>query len=289
MEHRQRELQENTMKPMWNYYGAKYKMARRLGPPQRDHVIEPFAGSACYSCYWEPRQVTIVEIDPVIYGVWAYMHRTSADEIMKLPIVDHVNELPAGTPQEAKWLVGFNLNHGNAAPANARSVWGKTFRERFWGPRARGRIASQVDKIRHWKIVHGSYADMDNTDAHWHIDPPYQGRPGRYYKHNEVDYAALAAWCRSRKGFVHVCEGPDADWLPFVPFSTIKGTAGSHRLGWSAEVLYQQGTEYTDMFRKQESKRNDHSTDDRAGSHRSHRSQAAKGSRQVPGGRAARA
>jgi site-specific DNA-adenine methylase len=34
------------MQPFFSYYGGKWKLAERLGPPQRDHVIEPFAGSS---------------------------------------------------------------------------------------------------------------------------------------------------------------------------------------------------------------------------------------------------
>jgi hypothetical protein len=58
------------MAPFWNFFGAKYKLARRLGPPRRDQVIEPFAGSASFSVFHEPRQVTLVERDPVIAGIW---------------------------------------------------------------------------------------------------------------------------------------------------------------------------------------------------------------------------
>jgi hypothetical protein len=47
------------MKPLFLLYGGKHNLANRLGPPQREHVIEPFAGSAGYSCFWEPRKVTL--------------------------------------------------------------------------------------------------------------------------------------------------------------------------------------------------------------------------------------
>jgi hypothetical protein len=42
------------MQPFFLYYGGKSRLAEKLGPPQRNHVIEPFAGSAGYSCFWEP-------------------------------------------------------------------------------------------------------------------------------------------------------------------------------------------------------------------------------------------
>ena len=52
------------MKCFANYFGGKTKLARRFGPPQREHVIEPFAGLAGYASYWLPRQVTLVEKRP---------------------------------------------------------------------------------------------------------------------------------------------------------------------------------------------------------------------------------
>ena len=35
-------------------------------------------------------------------------------------------------------------------------------------------IANQLENIRHWKIIHGSYEDLENVEATWFIDPPYQ-------------------------------------------------------------------------------------------------------------------
>jgi site-specific DNA-adenine methylase len=44
------------MHAFFSYYGGKWKLAERYGPPQQDHVVESFAGSAGYSCYWEPKK-----------------------------------------------------------------------------------------------------------------------------------------------------------------------------------------------------------------------------------------
>lgn len=48
-------------------------------------------------------------------------------------------------------------------------------------------------------------------------DPPYE-RQGRHYRTPPLDYDALAAWCRGRRGQVIACENHGAAWLPFVPF-----------------------------------------------------------------------
>jgi site-specific DNA-adenine methylase len=84
------------MQPFIPYYGGKWKLAQRLGPPQRTHVIEPFAGGAGYSCFWEPKKVTLIERDPVVYGVWKFLQKASAKELMRLPSnIWHIDELPS--------------------------------------------------------------------------------------------------------------------------------------------------------------------------------------------------
>ena len=54
------------MKPMFSYFGSKYKLAKHYGAPRFDTVIEPFAGSAAYSLYWEPKNVILYDANPEI-------------------------------------------------------------------------------------------------------------------------------------------------------------------------------------------------------------------------------
>ena len=94
----------------------------------------------------------------------------------------------------------------------------------------------QVDRIRHWTIIQGTWDEAPDIHAHWHIDPPYNNPAGRLYPCNQVDYLALENWCRQRRGFVQVCENDGATWLPFKPFSIVK----THRArGYSVEALYE--------------------------------------------------
>src|SRR5215469_2285452 len=82
------------MQPFFLYYGGKWRLAEKLGPPQRDHVIEPFAGSAGYSCFWEPKKVTLIERDPIVFGVWKFLKRVSPAELRRLPSdIRHVDEI----------------------------------------------------------------------------------------------------------------------------------------------------------------------------------------------------
>ena len=213
---------------MLSFYGGKYLMAaKRLVPPQRAHVVEIFAGSAGFSCFFEPRQVTLIERDPVIYGVWDFLQQSSAEDIRRLPLDVHkVDDLSPRVCQEARWLIGFWLNHGIAIPAKTRSKWARQIAAKdvsdfrggdgdtaaewtnFWGREVRERLAHNVTRIKHWTIIHDSWENApDIRDAHWHVDPPYE-RAGRSYKFNQVDYTALAEWCYERAerygGFVEI-------------------------------------------------------------------------------------
>jgi hypothetical protein len=158
---------------------------------------------------------------------------------MALPVnIDDVDELPASVCQEARNLVGFWLNRGLTQPAKRRSGWARSdspYRSFFWDQMIRKRIASQVDRVKHWKVIHGSYEDAPDIAAHWHVDPPY-AVAGKAYKYNEVDYPALAQWVRTRRGFTQVCEQTGADWLPFRPYAIVN----SHRTRpFSSEAVYE--------------------------------------------------
>lgn len=225
------------LRPFFPYYGSKYRSARLYGPPlPGTTVVEPFAGSAGYATYWNPPEVLLVDADPIIVGVWDYLIRVPPAEVLRLPdlaVGEDVSLLPL--PQEAKWLIGFWLNRGSAMPKRSRTAYSeRTDRAQLvWGQRARERIASQVESIRGWAVVEGSYDTLGNPPTTtWFIDPPYVDK-GRYYRCRSVDYPRLADWCRGRQGHVIVCENAGAAWLPFRPLATIKSTKGT-----SAEVVW---------------------------------------------------
>lgn len=92
------------------------------------------------------------------------------------------------------------------------------------------------------------YLTAPDVTATWFIDPPYKGEAGRLYRHHSIDYAALAGWCRSRRGQVIVCERQGASWLPFLPLTTVKATPGSRGKGTSAEVVWQHGPAQRALF-----------------------------------------
>jgi len=211
----------------FSYFGGKFMRAPHYPSPLHETIVEPFAGAAGYSVRHHERKVVLYDTSPYIAGVWRYLLRTSASEIMRLPLVvagEDVQTLPL--PQEAKWLIGFWINQGSSVPK--RTAGGRRSNKRAgyyatWGEPSRERIARQVDQIRHWRFVEADYRESPDVKATWFIDPPYEKHPN-HYPHTVSDFGALADWCRSRSGQVIVCETEGASWLPFSPITTVAGT-----------------------------------------------------------------
>lgn len=228
------------MKPFIRYYGGKYRAAPRYPKPEYPIIVEPFAGAAGYSMRYPHLQVILVEIYPVLAEMWRYLIRTPAHEIRAIPYVEHVDELPDWVPAGGRTLVGFAMNNATTSPCKQLSSGRKRLREmgrKFegWSDAHKERVASQVDQIRHWKIVEGSYSSIPTFPATWFVDPPYNNKAGSYYVHTGIDYVHLGSWCQSRQGQVIVCENEGADWLPFRPFATLKAGVNGHG---SKEVIW---------------------------------------------------
>lgn len=226
------------MRPFFLYFGGKWRIAPRYPKPRFQTIIEPFAGAAGYATRYPDRNVILVDAYPVIAGIWRYLIRTPAAEIRALPLVDSVDDLPASTPQEARWLIGFWMNQGTVSPCRTKSAWIRSQPSLGWGPSIRERIARQVDQIRHWQVIEGPYYDAPPMHATWFVDPPYQVQ-GVHYRAAVPDFYELGDWCYSLRGQVMVCENVGADWLPFEPFLDARVAPGSHRARkTSAEALW---------------------------------------------------
>jgi hypothetical protein len=208
---------------MWSYYGSKGKVVNYYPEPKHDLIIEPFAGAAKYSLKYFERDVLLVDKYDVVVGLWDFLINASKQDILGLP------ELAAGQSvddftlsQEEKYLVGFVIKGGVNSPRKTYSGVGG------FGKNQKGqykRIADQLYKVRHWKVIKGCYADIPNQDATWFIDPPYQ-YGGNHYKHSNkaIDFPALAAWSNGRSGQVIVCENTKADWMDFKPLVEMQGS-----------------------------------------------------------------
>lgn len=226
-----------SLRPFFGYYGGKWRDApRHYPPPAHGTIVEPFAGSAGYSLRYPSRNVILVERDAVIAAVWRYLIKVREREILQIAdVAPHGSVDDLRCSEEAKWLVGFWLNRGVERPRRTPSKW---MREgirpgSFWGPAVRDRIARQLSKIRHWRIVEGNYSLSGfRGAATWFIDPPYQNA-GQHYYHgaDALDYDKLGEWCKRRRGQVIVCENEGADWLDFVSLAKVKTTRKGQRSG----------------------------------------------------------
>lgn len=223
------------MKPFFPFYGSKWRDARRYPVPSK-YVIEPFAGSAGYSTWYEPKEVLLIDEDEYVVGVWSYLLRTTPEEILRLPDLElgqTTDDLRV--PQEACWLIGFWLNRGSATPKKTQTAYSRRIdrQQLVWGERARQRIAGQLGGIRHWRVQLGDYTHAPACAlATWFVDPPYVVK-GKYYRKSRIDYSHLASWCADLSGKVIVCEQAGADWLPFQPLASIKSSRGR-----SEEVMW---------------------------------------------------
>lgn len=231
------------MRPFFSYYGAKYTMAKHYGPPRGDVVIEPFAGSACYSTYWNVERAILCDLSEDICAVWRFLIGASKADIDALPdVFEHADEMHA-LPDGARQLCGFWVSKGRAEPSNVLSPWYFQYRTttdcRVWGPAVKRRIASQLHAIRGWEVHNCDYQKSPKiAGAHWHIDPPYNNNAGSRYPHSAVDFSALADWAKSRPGAVDVCENDGADWLDFSPLHEVVTSRGRRSGAVSAESMW---------------------------------------------------
>jgi hypothetical protein len=217
------------LRPFFSYYGSKWRLSPRYDEPLHGTVIEPFAGSACYSLYWHHKAVRLYDKSQVICSIWEYLINVSEAEVRKLPILKPGQAIPLSLPEEARNLMGFWVTKGAAAPGKSMT---RNRNLGHWSPTMRERIASQLQYIRHWSITQSCYLDIPNTEATWFIDPPYKVG-GHKYTENKIDFPRLAEYCRTRKGQVTVCENGEAGWLPFTTFASTKGLKKT-----SAEVVW---------------------------------------------------
>jgi len=204
---------------MWSYYGRKKKIIKKYPKPKYNLIIEPFAGTGSYALeYWE-NDILLIDKYEKICKIWWYLQQASPKDILRLPNVENgefIGDKYKWLSEEERWLMGFCIN--NASPRPKHTAGRMNFNS--WN-RDKIRIANELYKIKHWKIICDSYENIKNDFATWFIDPPYQFQ--KLYVHNDIDYINLSNWCKSRKGQTIVCENSGAIWLNFVPLVELSG------------------------------------------------------------------
>ena len=208
---------------MFYFYGRKFRIANKYPEPIYDTIIEPFSGSAAYSMLYYNKNVILNDKDEKIYKLWKYLINVNKHDIEKLPILkkgeslnnDNFNYLT----ETEKILIGFYLNPGSAVPKKSPGNYCA------WNEKNKIRLINDLFKIRHWTIYNKDYKDINNIEATWFIDPPYQGNGGKYYRlgNKYINYNELKEWILNRKGQIIVCENSEANWMDFKPLVNIKG------------------------------------------------------------------
>lgn len=205
---------------MFSYYGSKSKLARYYPEPAFELLIEPFAGAAHYSMLHAGKRVVLNDIDPRVTAIWRHLTRAAPEDILSLPDVRaglRFDAIPGITEAERD-LIRFNTNRGEGHK-NVASAFGEV----SWLGKRR-KMAGQVESVRHWQVVNGDYRCLANVEATWFIDPPYQNKQGRKYRHNNIDFEHLREWVLERRGEVIVCDNSESErWLDFVPLRPFRG------------------------------------------------------------------
>jgi site-specific DNA-adenine methylase len=204
---------------MWSYYGSKSNIVHLYPSPKFDKIIEPFAGGAAYSLQHFDRDVLLVDKYEVIVKIWKWLQKCSKQDILGLPRLKQGERLSSykWDCEEARLMMGFIIAKGSFAPRD-KAAPGATSRRPNHINFTLKKIARQLDHIRHWKIQHGSYQDIENQEATWFIDPPYVKGGECYPESNKkINYNHLSSWCKDRFGHVIVCENMSAGWMPFYP------------------------------------------------------------------------
>ena len=215
---------------MWSYFGAKTNLIDLYPPPKYGKIIEPFAGTARYALKYFDREVFLVDKYSVVVDIWHYLQNCSPNDILSMPRTfkqgQSFEEIKFDC-QAQRNLFSYLLSSGDAVPRNkptARKTIDRPNHLNF----GIQRIAKQLFKIKHWKIILGSYADIENQEATWFIDPPYQFG-GQVYKESNraINFQDLSQWCTNREGQIIVCENTKADWMDFKPVLRQRGSLRS--------------------------------------------------------------
>ncbi len=230
------------MRPFFSYYGAKYTVAKHLGPPRRDLVIEPFAGSAGYSTRWNVPKAKLYDVSPEICDLWDFLIHSSESDIANIPdTFEHMDEV-LSLSRGPQLLCRFWISKGRAVPSGTLSPWYFQWRHetscRVWSAAVKRRVIEQKPMIKGWTIDQLAWDQIPLVDAHWHIDPPYNNEPGSRYPFSKVDFTELGKWCCQLPGAVDVCENVGADWLEFKHLCNVVSSRGRRTGVVSQEAVW---------------------------------------------------
>jgi len=165
-----------------------------------------------------------------VIKIWHFLQKASEKDIIGLPNLTYKQTVEDyNLSEEEKLFLGFLVARGVRRPQKIVQKFSCVEQDK-------AKIAKNLYKIKHWKIRLGNYKDIENTEATWFVDPPYQNignisggaNSGKStYNVNEngnkIDFKLLANWCIERNGQTIVCENTASTWLPFLPLKKQRG------------------------------------------------------------------
>ena len=215
---------------MFDYYGSKNTLAKFYQRPRFNLIIEPFAGSAMYSMYHLARNknmsAILVDKNPKVCEAWEWLRGQTVDSVMSIPAVR------AGTVTSDFFIMNCAAS---TASLNCRKMTVSERMEKRQHSMWR-KVARLLWVLPRVSVVCGSYDTIENTEATWFVDPPYQQTGtallGNGYakgcRSDDIDFSALSDWCKCRKGQVIVAEKQGARWLPFKPLRMVTDSQDKH-------------------------------------------------------------
>lgn len=204
--------------PLMKWYGTKFMSSRHYPAPLPDlPIIEPFAGSAGYSCRYHEHDVILYDINPVLTELWQWiLNEATSESILAIPV-----GLPVGTDittlglsRGQQLLLKHWQRTNNVGPCMTTSPWGHKSGQ--FTNSCRERLSKQIPLVKHWKFQEPDWSIRGT----WMIDPPY--KYNYQYGVKDFDYDKLVDnISRIPQGsLVIACEavaktGEIPDYLPF--------------------------------------------------------------------------
>ena len=113
------------LRPMFSYYGSKWRLSPKYPFADNEYLIEPFAGSACYSLLYWWKKVELYDLDENIYMIWDYLIHATEKEILQLPLLEPGETIPKSLPIESQTFMGFFVGKAQTRPGKTMSTYNK--------------------------------------------------------------------------------------------------------------------------------------------------------------------
>lgn len=205
------------MRTAFKYYGGKGMLCQYYPKPEFKKIVEIFAGGACYALRYYMHDCILVEKNESVVAAWKFIQNPIEKQLRKIPEqvdpgtkISDFGRLDPGF----EFILRAAANIGTAGQNKKMETITKIGAVHFYKNTVR-KVLFWTDKIQHWKIYHGSYADFNFGEATYLVDPPYQNDAGAIYKFGskEIDYDHLKKFIKSLTGQIIITENSKSHWI----------------------------------------------------------------------------